>query len=87
MTPSSSALHLPRQAPGIVRGGPSASLRAGDGIVPAGFFSTLLGLVGAGDAGQAIDDGLEAGIKSLPGGSTIYQTFAPIEQMAEGLLQ
>jgi hypothetical protein len=84
MTTRHSSLHLPRQTAGVVRGGPSASLRAGDGIVPSGFFATVLGLVGAEDLGQAIDDGLEAGITSIPGGSTVYQTFAPLEQWVEG---
>jgi hypothetical protein len=87
MTHHASSLRLPRQAPGIVRAGPSASLRAGDGIVPAGFFNKVLGLFGAGDLGQSIDDGVEQGITSLPFGSTIYQTFAPLEQYAEGLIQ
>jgi hypothetical protein len=84
MTTHHSSLHLPRQTAGVVRGGPSASLRAGDGIVPSGLFATLLGFVGAEDLGQAIDDGLEAGITSIPGGSTLYQTFSPLEQWVEG---
>jgi hypothetical protein len=69
---------MPRQAPGVLRGGPAASLRAGDGIAAAGIFHALGSLVGLGDEGQALDDAIEGGAHVLPGVGGIYDALAPL---------
>jgi len=75
---TSTSLRMPKQAPGVLRGGPTASLRAGDGIAPAGILAALGSLIGLGDEGQILDDTFEGLAHSVPGVSTIYDTLAPL---------
>jgi hypothetical protein len=63
----SSSLRLPRQAPGVVRGGPSATVRAGEGIIAAGIFTDIFGE----GVGGFLDDLGGDLVKSLPF-ETIY---------------
>jgi hypothetical protein len=75
-TPTS--LRMPRQAPGVIRGGAAASLRAGNGIAPAGVLHVLGSLVGLGDEGQAADDAIEAAAHLIPGAGGVYDTLSPL---------
>ena len=72
---------MPRQAPGVLRSGPVSSLRAGDGIAPAGILAALGSLVGLGEEGQAADDAIEAAAHLIPGAGGIYDALSPIGQV------
>lgn len=78
---TSTNLRMPKQAPGVLRGGPGASLRAGDGIAPAGILAALGSLVGLGAEGQALDDTIESAAHLIPGVGGIYDTLSPFGQV------
>ena len=61
--------------------GPVSSLRAGDGIAPAGILAALGSLVGLGEEGQAADDAIEAAAHLIPGAGGIYDALSPIGQV------
>jgi hypothetical protein len=63
-TIESTPLRLPRQSAGIVRGGPSAALRAGIAVEPAFFLTDWLG--------EVVGGTLEDIIHELPFGDAIY---------------
>jgi hypothetical protein len=75
---ASTSLRMPKQAPGVLRGGPAASLRTGDGIAPAGILAALGSLFGLEAEGQAVDDAIEAGAHLLPGAGGIYDALSPL---------
>jgi hypothetical protein len=75
---TSTSLRMPKQAPGVLRSGPTASLRAGDGIAPAGILAALGSLIGLGDEGQAADDAIEAAAHLLPGVGGVYDALSPL---------
>jgi hypothetical protein len=78
---TTSTLRMPKQAPGVLRGGPAASLRAGDGIAPAGILAAIGSLFGLGEEGQAADDAIEAGAHLIPGVGGVYDALNPLGQV------
>lgn len=75
---TSTSLRMPKQAPGVLRSGPTASLRAGDGIAPAGILAAIGSLFGLEEEGQAADDAIDTAAHMVPGVGGVYDAFSPL---------